>query len=93
MDKERAKKYKLAMKEIRRLSREKAQKCGYLLYMARVLGRNAARTYTNPMWYRLDREIYGDLASNAFRCRLEVREIEKKYNTAIERLKTEYNSL
>lgn len=78
MDKERAKKYKLAMKEIRRLSREKAQKCGYLLYMARVLGRNAARTYTKPMWYRLDREIYGDLASNAFRCRLEVREIEKK---------------
>ena len=61
--------------------------------MARVLGRNAARTYTKPMWYRLDREIYKDLASNAFRCRLEVRKIEEKYNTAIERLKTEYNSL
>lgn len=90
MDKERAKKYKLAMNEIRRLSREKAQKCGYLLNMARVLGRNAARTYTKPMWYRLDKGIYRDLVSNAFWCRLEAREIERKYNIAIEKLKTEY---
>lgn len=93
MDKERAKKYKLAMEEIRRLSREKAQKCGYLLYMARVLGRNAARTYAKPMWYRLDREIYRDLAANTFRCRLEARDIETKYNTAIEIIKAEYTNL
>lgn len=93
MDKERARKYKLAMKEIRRLSREKAQKCGYLLHMARVLGRNAARTYAKPMWYRLDKQIYRDLASNANLCRLEAKELEKKYNTAIERFKIEYNSL
>ena len=93
MNKEHFAKYKLTMKEIRRLSREKAQKCGYLLHMGRVLGRNAARTHAKTVWYRLDKEIYRDLVANAFQCRLEVKKIEKKYNTAIEKLKTEYKRL